>query len=179
MRVKMAGLRPHPRQGHHVDDLSEARLSELAEQTRKRGLDRPIEILPDGTVICGRQRYRAAILLGRQVIETVVRYDLAAKGHAALEERLIRDNPDRRRLDPLEVARCYRGLKQLMSGSWQGRLSGDDKKQLRDVIGYQPGYWNMPRKPRPRTSATRADARMKPSAGRARRDPTGNRRRMH
>ena len=56
IRVKMADLRPHPSQTKYFGVYPVARLRELAAQLRARGLDHPIEILPDFTIVCGHKR---------------------------------------------------------------------------------------------------------------------------
>jgi ParB-like chromosome segregation protein Spo0J len=57
-------LKPHPLQGKYFRDMTDAALHDLAENIRRRGLRRPIEILPNGTIVSGHQRLRAVKLLG-------------------------------------------------------------------------------------------------------------------
>jgi ParB/RepB/Spo0J family partition protein len=109
---KLAALKPHPGQAglfhaaaHDPGD------KELAESMSK-GLDHPVEVLPDGTIVCGHRRTRVAQSLGWDEIDVWVRDDLAGD-RAAAELRLIEDNLNRRQLGPLELARCYQRLKDL------------------------------------------------------------------
>ena len=53
---KVDDLRPHPRQSELFRDLSEIELAFLAGDIKLNGLQQPLEITPDGTVIAGHQR---------------------------------------------------------------------------------------------------------------------------
>ena len=139
---KLTDLKPHPSQAALFNDMSEEDLHRLAEDIERNGLDHEVEILPDGTIICGHQRARAAQLLGWTEIACWVRQDLAERGVAWVEERLISDNLQRRQLDPLDKARCYKRLRDLMQ---KQRTSGQrdmpvwQKGTLRDFIGTMLG----------------------------------------
>lgn len=82
-------LKDHPRQAELFTDLTEAQLEELAENIDKNGLDHPIEILPDGVIICGHQRRRAVARLGWETVPVIVRHDLANADPGEIEVRLI------------------------------------------------------------------------------------------
>lgn len=56
----VAELRPHPQAGL-IPDLDRASLEALAADVTERGIVDPLDVLADGTVVCGRQRLRAAI----------------------------------------------------------------------------------------------------------------------
>ena len=107
---RVADLRPHPLQAQVYQDLGDAELQALAEDIRVNGLRQPIEITPDGVVICGHQRLRAVKLLGLKKINCIVRDDLAAEGDAAVERRLVEDNLNRRNLGRLGVVRACAAL---------------------------------------------------------------------
>ena len=109
---KLSSLKPHPRQDALFAPLPESALQALADDLQANGLMQPVEILPDGTIICGHQRVAAARLLGWTKIDCIVRDDLAAAGAEAVERRLIEDNLNRRQLTELDIARLYRGLKE-------------------------------------------------------------------
>src|SRR5215510_5112745 len=94
VKFPIEDLKNHPRQAEFFRGLSDAELRNLAEDM-KPGLRVPIEILPDGTIIMGHQRVRAARLLGWERIDAVIRYDLEEQGEAAVLELLIKDNLDR------------------------------------------------------------------------------------
>lgn len=137
-RMLIAELRPHPMQAELFSDLSEAELKELAADLRKNGLVNPVEVLPDGTIVAGHQRVRAAKLLEWKLIDCWIRTDLAETGAAAIEERLVMDNLHRRQMTMLERARCYRRLRELAHGDdyWsRDKIRGD----LRDYIAQQFG----------------------------------------
>jgi ParB family chromosome partitioning protein len=97
-------LKRHPQQDSLFDDLPEAQFQAFVESMRP-GQDVPIEILPDGTIITGHQRVRAARALGWREIKVIVRHDLAQQGEDAVLARLIGDNLNRRHLSPLARAR--------------------------------------------------------------------------
>jgi ParB-like chromosome segregation protein Spo0J len=129
---KIADLKPHPRQFENFDDAADVTVEELAKLLQIRGLDRPVEILSDGTIICGHRRVEAAKQVGWTEIDVVVRHDLEAKGPEAVEKRLIEDNLEdqnsRRQLDPVALARCYKRLFELEKGVVNG--------------GELPPYWH-------------------------------------
>jgi len=99
-------LHPHPRQAEFFNDLSDHELAILAGDIRLRGIERPPEILPDGTVLRGHQRVRAAKSLGLTRIEVLVRYDLKDGDENAVLEVFLTDNLYRRHLSKLGQARC-------------------------------------------------------------------------
>src|SRR3954453_15267104 len=103
-RWKLSRLRVHPRQAAMFGDVSDEELKALAEDMRKDGQRDPVEALPDGTILAGHQRVKAAKVLGWKEVDVVVRHDLAADG-AAAEAHLINSNLVRRHLSPLSRAR--------------------------------------------------------------------------
>jgi ParB family chromosome partitioning protein len=123
----VATLKPHPRQAQLFDDLPEHSFQELVENIRANKIQIPLEICSDGTIICGHQRYRAAIAIGLTKVPVIVRSDLEALGDQAVLGRLIEDNTARRQLDPLSSARAYQALKSGPRPAW---LQGD----LRDWL---------------------------------------------
>ena len=102
----IASLKPHPRQAKLFHDATEEEIKELAESMANNGLDHPVEILPDGTIVAGHQRVKAAQKLGWKSIRCWVRNDLAKAGEEAVECRLIEDNVIRRQLTKLDEARA-------------------------------------------------------------------------
>jgi ParB/RepB/Spo0J family partition protein len=136
---KLDELKPHPKQSAFFSDPTEYEIQELAAQMRDEGLLVPIEILPDGTIICGHKRAQAAKLLGWAEIAVWIRNDLAEMGEAAVELHLILDNLVRRQMGPLELARCHVRVKQLCRCNGRGRLSGMEHAELRDQIGKRLG----------------------------------------
>ncbi len=133
---RISSLRPHPKQAI-FPDLPPDELRRLAE-SMKRGLDEPVEILPDGTIVSGHQRVKAAKLLGWKEIRCRVRYDLAKQGDDAVERRLIAANFNRRQLGPLDKARCYRRLLELERN--KPRRNGELRGELRDYLAKQFGF---------------------------------------
>jgi ParB family chromosome partitioning protein len=131
-------LRPHPEQHHVFDDLSDGSLDQLIDSIRHDGVEIPLDILPDGTVICGHQRLRAAKAIGLTKVPVIVRHDLAKLGEGAVLERLIADNLCRRQLDALSIARAYRALRESYhrtDHTGAPLASGDLRDQLGKVFG--------------------------------------------
>ena len=64
LKWKLDRLKEHPRQIEMFGNLSDSELQALAEDMKTNGQQEPLEICPDGTVISGHQRWRAAIILG-------------------------------------------------------------------------------------------------------------------
>ena len=133
----ISSLQPHDLQASVFGDLSEVELRDLADDIERNGLQTPVEILSDGTIICGHQRVRAHKLLGKQEIACWVRDDLEQQGDAAVECRLIDDNLHRRQLSKLAIARCYQMLKKV---ALENGYDGDDANEdLRDHLAKRFG----------------------------------------
>lgn len=132
-------LKPHPRQAPVFGDLPDEELQLLIADIEKRGLRDPIHILPDGTIICGHQRVRAARHLDWTEIDAIVRYDLESAGAAAVEEEFIKDNFVRRQLSPLARARCIQRLMEIEEGRAPGMGYVIDREELQARIGAQMG----------------------------------------
>ena len=101
---KVDDLQPHPRQAELFRDLSEIELAFLAGDIKLNGLQQPLEITPDGTVIAGHQRSHTARRLKWNEVAVVVRHDLEAEGPGAILAQLIETNLNRRQLSPLAIA---------------------------------------------------------------------------
>ena len=132
---KIAKLKEHPQQAAVFGDISDVELAALADSLRKYGLRDPVEILPDGTVVAGHQRVRAAKLLGWAEVNVVVRHDLAAAGPEAIEAYLIDDNLSRRQLSPLGLARCIQRMVEIELHCRAGDLRWEKKEALMKKIG--------------------------------------------
>ena len=132
-------LHDHPKQSEMFGNLPDAELESLAADMAKEGQRDPVEVLPDGTIITGHQRVRAARRLGWKEIEVVVRHDLAGAGEAAVEELFVADNLFRRQLGPLARARCMRRLMELKTGDKAWGLNGAQRENLKTEIGRQLG----------------------------------------
>lgn len=138
-RWKIAKLKDHPRQAEMFGDVGEEELKALAENMDKRGQRDPVHVTPDGTVVAGHQRVRAAKRLGWKEIDVVVRHDLAAEGAAAVEEHFLEDNFVRRQLSPLARARCIKRLMELEEGREVARFGFTKKEQLKARIAARMG----------------------------------------
>ncbi len=136
---KLADLQPHPLQARFFADLPFHLLRDLAQDMRHRGQKEPLEILPDGTIVCGHQRRRAAELLKWREIDVRVNHELAEQGDLAVEQRLIEDNLARRNLDRLDQVRCYRRLAEMVHDTPEHRQRYHQRGRLRDIIGDRLG----------------------------------------
>src|SRR4051812_6738101 len=83
VKWRLSRLQEHPRQAELFGNLPDEELRALAEDMRRHGQRQPVEALPDGTLLAGHQRLRAARLLGWDKIEVRVRHDLASDPAAA------------------------------------------------------------------------------------------------
>jgi ParB-like chromosome segregation protein Spo0J len=111
-KMKVRDLRPHPKQSAFFDPPTDAKVQEPAHDIQDNGLRTPIEILPDGTVVCGHTRLAAVKALGWTTVDVVVREDLAERGEKAVHARMVEDNLHRRHMSKLEQARAYDWLRE-------------------------------------------------------------------
>lgn len=120
---EISKLKPHEKQAEYFKDLSDVELDRLADSIKRNGLKTPPDILPDGRIIAGHQRVEACKRLKWTEIEVHVRYDLEGDDDA-IDYELLSDNVDRRQLDKMEMARCFRRMKQILEkrGSVEGSL---------------------------------------------------------
>lgn len=121
---------------HHsvFADPTEAEITLLAQSICDRGLQTPLDVLPDGTIIGGRKRWMALVEMGYEECQCWVRHDLAAQGESAVVQHLVFDNIERRQLSALEVARAY----QLAKSTYVPALDGEPR-DMRDVLAEQFG----------------------------------------
>jgi ParB family chromosome partitioning protein len=113
VRLRIDLLKPHPRQAETFADMPDEQIEILARDIEENGLQHPIEVLPDYTIIAGHCRVEAARRNGWTEIDAIIRYDLAAQGEFAVEQYMIRDNLARRQMDLLSIARAYKRMKPL------------------------------------------------------------------
>ena len=131
----LSRLTRHARQDANFHELSEEELGRLVDDLKQNGQRTPIEVDPDGRIIDGHQRARAALALGWKTIRVVVRYDLAGD-EAAIERRMILANMNRRQLDQLARVRIVRRRVEL---DGPADAPGRDERDLRDRIGEMLG----------------------------------------
>jgi hypothetical protein len=73
----LSGLEQHYRQAALFHDLDGDEFDALIDSIEREGLREPIQVTPDGTIIDGHQRHRAAVQLGWTEIRVRIRDDLA------------------------------------------------------------------------------------------------------
>lgn len=132
-------LKEHPLQPTYFPDESEQADAELAADMDANGQQLAIDILPDGTILGGHRRVRAAKSLGWTLIDVVVHHELA-DDEAAAEAQFIGDNYNRRQLTDLQRARCAKRRVELAR---QGKVTlpkeCSELKKTRDKIGWLMG----------------------------------------
>jgi ParB/RepB/Spo0J family partition protein len=133
IKFPVSELKSHPRQDEIFDDLPSAEFAILIESLRHNGQDQPIHVLPDGTILAGHQRVRAAKTLAWSEIDAIVRRDLVEQGENALIAFFLRDNLERRQLGPCGIARCYR-LQRELPHTQRCRQRNSDRQDLRDRL---------------------------------------------
>jgi hypothetical protein len=134
----IAKLKAHPKQTVFSPHTS-AQIQELADSLDQQGLAHPIEVLRDGTIICGHGRVAAAKQLGWTTITCWVRDDLAAKGEDAVFQRLVKDNLIRRQLTKIGMGRAFLALKESEYGQWRKKDQGIALGDFRDYLGKRLG----------------------------------------
>ena len=129
---KLADLKTHPRQDSLYHAMSELELDRLAKDIERNGIREMVEVTPDGRIISGHQRVRAARRLGWKEIDVCVRNDLA--DDRAIERRLIEANRIRRQLDPLDQIRLEVRMFEIGRKREPGQLSDFQRRELRDHL---------------------------------------------
>lgn len=85
-----------------LPDLSEKGFCELKKSIEKWGIIEPIVVNQNNVIICGKERYRAALTLGIEKVPVVIR---KTNLNAELEIISIEENLRRRHLTPPEKAK--------------------------------------------------------------------------
>lgn len=113
VKLRLDELKIYPRQDELFPMHLPAEDAALAEDIKENGLQHPIEVLPNQTILAGHRRAEAALELGWTEIDAIIRYDLEEKGDRAIQEYVIHDNFHRRQLSRLDRARCTKRLIEL------------------------------------------------------------------
>ena len=117
-------LKRHPAQDSLFKVPTPDDIATLAKDMALKGMKTPMEILPDGTILCGHSRYSAAQQLGWTEVEVIVLHELAEQGEVAILKHLIDDNRVRRQLTPLDESRCLKAefdiAKKQKTGTFKG-----------------------------------------------------------
>jgi len=136
---KISELKPHPHQKRYFQRRSKQEFLQLARDIKKNGLQYPVRILPDGTILSGHRRVAAAKMLKWKEVDVIVMHEFEGNA-AAAEEYFINENFNRRQLSPLEQARCAQGLYELARNgdlmSWQ---QTEKLQRTRDLVGARLG----------------------------------------
>lgn len=134
-RRKIGDLKPHPKQDRFFPAQSEEADRELAADMETNGLNVPIDILPDGTILCGHRRVTAAKRLEWKEVDAIVHENLA-DDEAAAEAFFIDDNYNRRQLTDFQRVRCaVRRVELAKEGKVALPEQCNGLKKTRDKIG--------------------------------------------
>jgi len=85
-----------------IPNLSKKEFNELKKSIEKWGIIEPIVVNQNNVIICGKERYRAALLLGMEKVPVVVR---KSNGKSEMKNLSIEENLRRRHLDHLKRSR--------------------------------------------------------------------------
>lgn len=97
---EISRLKKHARQDEQYRPMAGRKLARLADRIKRKGLDHPIKVLPDGTIVDGHQRVAAVTLLGWDKIKVEVGEDLAGDP-IETERSMLESNCDRKQLSTL------------------------------------------------------------------------------
>ncbi len=129
MSWKISNLKPHKLNADVFDDLNPRHLKQLMNDIDERGLQQPLEIKSDGTIITGHQRWKALkelygedYIIPHDLIR--IRTDIEDDEDKVVEE-LVLDNVLRRQLNDFQIANAYGFLKKI----YEGRHGGDRKSK--------------------------------------------------
>lgn len=102
---ELSQLKPNPNNPRGEVIVDDA-LRELAESIKEQGVLQPILVLPDGTIVIGHRRVKAAELAGLDAVPVVVR---ELSGSQQIQIMLI-ENLQREDLTALQIAKAYQTL---------------------------------------------------------------------
>ncbi len=134
----IAGLNNHPWQVKLYHSLEGADFEGLVNSFRREGQREAIQVTPDGTIIDGHQRVRAADQLGWSEIRVWVRDDLAGD-QDAIDRAHVLANRDRRQLDTIDRVRLALRLEEIERGRKVASLSDSEQEEFRERIGKSVG----------------------------------------
>lgn len=137
----LAELKRHPQQNDVFTPPTEQEIARLAADIDQNGLKMPLEILPDGTVICGHSRLKALKVLGWTEVDVIVRHDLEILGQREVLNLLVNDNRNRRQLSKLEQVKAAivnRGYASVLAKAPRDRIVPTDcKDELAKACGME------------------------------------------
>ena len=142
----LTDLHSHPSQDTLFLKPTAKEIERLAQDIAANGLQVPLDVLPDGTLLRGHSRCLALELLGEAQVTVNVRYDLAEASEQEQLNFLIDDNLHRRQLSPVEIARCAIakiGQLQALDGSGKRRIKGKLKEQVAAELGMSKRNLNV------------------------------------
>lgn len=123
-------LRPHPDNPRGEIDEGSPEITSLAEDIARRGIIQPIVIMPNGTILAGHRRQRAAIRAGLELVPVVVR-ELAS--HEFAEEIFLSENMQREDLTPLEEAKSIAAVHRKFEKAWKKPVPVADLARRIDI----------------------------------------------
>ena len=112
----------------YFPDLSKKDFYALKESIEKWGIIEPIVINQDNIIICGKERYRAALILGMEKVPVVIR---RTNRNSEIENISIEENLKRRRLPPYKEAKEVTALYELKS------VKGKKEEEKKETMQFQ------------------------------------------
>ena len=134
----LADLKEHPA-NRIFKDTSSSDLATLVADIAKNGLQHPIDVLPDGTILAGHRRVQAFKRLKRKEIPCRVRADLAERSAAEQVWFLVTDNLLRRQLGPAERARCMARTVELAMEEARRKRQTGSRTAIKDQVAQRFG----------------------------------------
>lgn len=101
-------------------DLSRKEFNQLKKSIEKWGIIEPIVINQHNIIICGKERYRAALLLGIEKVQVVIR---KTNGAAEIQNISLEENLRRKHLSTLEKVQEVDAFHQLNGSKKKGKES--------------------------------------------------------
>lgn len=133
---KICDLKPYPLQAVYFTPPTKAEVTAMGQSLERNGLECPIDILPDGTILRGHTRVLGAEWAVWEEIDCWVRYDLLDQGEAAIERFFLEDNKNRRQLGRLELAHVAVRLAELENTTGRRR---NGEGSVRNFLGEKFG----------------------------------------
>lgn len=123
----------HPRQYEMFSNHPADRFQAFVADIRENGMRDAVEIKPDGTIIDGHHRVRAAKELGWDKVDVIVLHHLDDAGEVAELLHMYSRNCHRRQMTELDLARAFRILKLAMGKSTTGNM----RDEIAKILGCQ------------------------------------------
>ncbi len=140
-RLKIKLLLSHPLQSTFYSQTTKDEDDRFVEDLREHGQRDAIVVVPIKgkpgryMILDGHRRVWAFGILGWDVIEAIIRYDLADADEAQVEAEFLQYNLNRRHLHQIDRARIALRQLQIEKGRPRGVVRPVDEREARDRVG--------------------------------------------